>query len=715
MGLTTSNDPADAFLNNSYLIPSLLQNLRDPSTGVISPNPNYDAGAFAKATAIYANKFNADVSSSFGKDTETVGASSFYGDAVSGTSPTNFNGAIPITAYNADGSVAPDGTLAPKGNWLFGNFNQNGVRDLSAVESALAAAKALYNVEPAGTTGANSAFNVSSGIANANNSTPVTYTDITGVSHTMTKGDLIVMGDYQGVARFDGASLVALAEGSAVSDPGGANFSNGTLSGGQAEFADSVRNGVLRKNTALDFMQANTADASYDSGGGATNASAFLRITGHAVLTAPGITTPSAVPRGATALNSTDPNSGLEQFTYDPTGTHSFDKHDVNADGVVDFNDAVLVDDFSGQTTNNLTQQMAATELAPYTGAVQSLDLYSLAQTDGETTIGSSDLAQINSGLTGTGNTNWYGYGIVKSGPGTITWNRTGGTVTVYTGAALEISAGSVHVASAIDPFTDSSATGTDTTKSVAILLTGGTLEYTRGSTTGIQIDRLNSVTLLFGAQVQLDRVASPSNRILLITGGLTLAGGGKIDIGNNDLDVQNGVSSTIFNAIATAYAAGWNSGSGITSSVAAADSTHLTAVGMASGLTSFDGQTVSPSDVLVKFTYFGDANLDGKVDGSDYSRIDNGYLKNLTGWNNGDFDYDGVINGSDYTLIDNAFNTQGAALSASLAGPTADVTAEIVGSGAVPEPSTLILLGATGAGLLGRSRRHLWKSPFVE
>jgi hypothetical protein len=79
----------------------------------------------------------------------------------------------------------------------------------------------------------------------------------------------------------------------------------------------------------------------------------------------------------------------------------------------------------------------------------------------------------------------------------------------------------------------------------------------------------------------------------------------------------------------------------------------------------------------LVKFTYYGDANLDGKVDGADYSRIDAGYLAHgaATGWFNGDFDYDGAINGSDYTLIDNAFNTQGAALPATqVAGSEAGV-----------------------------------------
>jgi len=90
-------------------------------------------------------------------------------------------------------------------------------------------------------------------------------------------------------------------------------------------------------------------------------------------------------------------------------------------------------------------------------------------------------------------------------------------------------------------------------------------------------------------------------------------------------------------------------------------------------------------TDVLVKYTYYGDANLDGIVDGSDYSRIDNAFLTDqsnataATGWGNGDFNYDGVTNGSDYTLIDNAFNSQGASLAAALAAngvPT--ITAEV-------------------------------------
>jgi hypothetical protein len=106
-------------------------------------------------------------------------------------------------------------------------------------------------------------------------------------------------------------------------------------------------------------------------------------------------------------------------------------------------------------------------------------------------------------------------------------------------------------------------------------------------------------------------------------------------------------------------------------------------------------------------YTYYGDANLDGQVDASDYSLIDNGYLNGLTGWQNGDFNYDGVINGSDYTLIDNAYNMQGSQLGG--ASPDAVVSNEIASSSAVPEPVGLSLIALLAGGLTrsGVSRRR--------
>ena len=185
--------------------------------------------------------------------------------------------------------------------------------------------------------------------------------------------------------------------------------------------------------------------------------------------------------------------------------------------------------------------------------------------------------------------------------------------------------------------------------------------------------------------------------------------GTGNITV-NAGLIVQQTPSSTIFNLLRSGYAGGnWN-GTGINSSLAAADTTHLTAVGMLvpNGSVSFRGQTLNLGDVGIQYTYYGDANLDGKVDGSDYSLIDTGYLSNgsLTGWQNGDFNYDGSIDGSDYTLIDNAYNRQGAALSTSveIAGPTAEVAG--VSRAAVPEPAMLGLASLAAMALVGRRRR---------
>ena len=66
---------------------------------------------------------------------------------------------------------------------------------------------------------------------------------------------------------------------------------------------------------------------------------------------------------------------------------------------------------------------------------------------------------------------------------------------------------------------------------------------------------------------------------------------------------------------------------------------------------------------MLVKFTYYGDADFNGVVNFDDYSRIDTGFTLGRTGWYNGDFDHNGSVNFDDYSLIDTAFTSQGGSL----------------------------------------------------
>ena len=110
-------------------------------------------------------------------------------------------------------------------------------------------------------------------------------------------------------------------------------------------------------------------------------------------------------------------------------------------------------------------------------------------------------------------------------------------------------------------------------------------------------------------------------------------------------------------------------------------------------------GQTVDASSVLIKYTYTGDANLDGRIDADDYFLIDSNDNKSgaaTSGYAKGDFNYDGKINGDDYFIIDSNFTAQ------SGLPPAAPLEAT-----AVPEPTSLAFFGAAFAYPLIRRRRR--------
>jgi hypothetical protein len=58
-------------------------------------------------------------------------------------------------------------------------------------------------------------------------------------------------------------------------------------------------------------------------------------------------------------------------------------------------------------------------------------------------------------------------------------------------------------------------------------------------------------------------------------------------------------------------------------------------------------------------YTFAGDTNLSGWIDGDDYFRLDNGFLAHLSGYENGDLDYNGRVDADDYFLIDRNYHRQ--------------------------------------------------------
>jgi hypothetical protein len=168
--------------------------------------------------------------------------------------------------------------------------------------------------------------------------------------------------------------------------------------------------------------------------------------------------------------------------------------------------------------------------------------------------------------------------------------------------------------------------------------------------------------------------MAANGNRVLRV-GSFAMAPTARLDLNDNDMIVDYGTTSPL-PAIQSLVNAARNNGAwnvdGLTSSAAAGNVKRTTTLGAMEaseyrsiyGATAkFAGESIGSNAVLVKYTYYGDANLSGTVNFDDYVKVDTGFSGKRIGWNNGDFNGDGSVNFDDYTLIDLAFNQQAAAL----------------------------------------------------
>ena len=180
------------------------------------------------------------------------------------------------------------------------------------------------------------------------------------------------------------------------------------------------------------------------------------------------------------------------------------------------------------------------------------------------------------------------------------------------------------------------------------------------------------------------------------------------LDLTNNKLVIDYATDSPLLavrDLIGSGYANGSWSGTGISSSTAAANPGYALGYAESSALftnfpATFGGQSVDDTAVLLGYTLYGDANLDGQVNLQDFNRLASNFGASGSGvWSQGDFNYDGNVNLQDFNRLASNFG-----LSASGPGVTPQDWSAL--AAAVPEPAAALPGALMLWGLRRRQRR---------
>jgi hypothetical protein len=182
-------------------------------------------------------------------------------------------------------------------------------------------------------------------------------------------------------------------------------------------------------------------------------------------------------------------------------------------------------------------------------------------------------------------------------------------------------------------------------------------------------------------------------------------------DIANNAFVIDYGSGpdpvATIRQEIIEGYNNGLWTGAGIISSDARSNSSY--GVGYADSADPNNPAGLSSGTIEIMYTLLGDANLDGKVNGTDFTLMAASFNQSGKSWDQGDFNYDGDVNGSDFVLLADNFNqfaSQSAVSAADLAALDAFAAANGFSLTSVPEPAGAMVIAMAACGVLQRRSR---------
>jgi hypothetical protein len=162
--------------------------------------------------------------------------------------------------------------------------------------------------------------------------------------------------------------------------------------------------------------------------------------------------------------------------------------------------------------------------------------------------------------------------------------------------------------------------------------------------------------------------------------------------------------------SIAAMIQSGYNGGNWRGAGIISSDANMSYGLGYADYADPGNPAGLSSGQIEIMYTLYGDANLDGKVNGTDFNLMATNFNQAVTnGWDKGDFNYDNKVNGNDFVLLAanfNQFASQSDVSAADVAALDNFAAANGISLENVPEPASLAIIALAGSQTFRRRRR---------